>query len=338
MKASAKPRLRAGSHRSTRPGSGIRATGRDRHPYAATHATGPVSRSTSTSGNSDASPTAATRFSAGRPPAPARTTATERNTPASPPARSSLSRGRGRVRVRTIKCRPSIRSRAASRRPAWHAVSAMTCSRTSRTVCKCGSPKRWRGHQARGVSAPAAATAVFVRSASARYRSSTSVCDTSGATCQASSMSSRASMTAGSPVTTARNQNRSTSSARCWTSPRQLHPDGSAGGLWCPEAADRSGLVQRLSHSDFCRAHESPPSPSRRPPSSARFASLRVRHRKQVLQGASVRLPGASTLTVHGSAPIDAASCAVSKVIQPGRGALPTVAPALRPVSRRTVP
>ena len=49
--------------------------------------------------------------------------------------------------VRVIHRRPSMSSRAASRWPAWQAVSVMTCSRTSRRLCRCGSPKRCCGHQ-----------------------------------------------------------------------------------------------------------------------------------------------------------------------------------------------
>ncbi len=52
---------------------------------------------------------------------------------------------------------------------------------------------------------------------------------TSGANVHASSPLVRPRMTFSSPATTARNQNRSTSSARCWTSPRQCHPEGSTG-------------------------------------------------------------------------------------------------------------
>ncbi len=110
-------------------------------------------------------------------------------------------------------------SRAASRCPAWHAVSVITCKTTFRTFWSRQLGQRSTGHQVGAESRTVAAMIAFACSISRRYRSSTALPDITSGTCQASDSVSEASISTGSPATMVRNQKRSTSRARCRTRP-----------------------------------------------------------------------------------------------------------------------
>jgi hypothetical protein len=76
---------------------------------------------------------------------------------------------------------------AASRCPAWQAVSVITCSRTSRRLA--GQLDHSSGHCAGGVSRGMAAMISFARVISCRYRPNTASGGVSSPTCQASAPS-----------------------------------------------------------------------------------------------------------------------------------------------------